>query len=163
MNDVCYIILSWTIEDVWRINGIFTHEYMEQNGKEIHMKKQALKQNSDNVKTYIIPLNHYIEKGMIVWKSFTDAIIVKRNLHWQNSFKNKRIKVSQYTAQTVKVMIYMIQEWRGEKMKITIEEYKELEMIKKHTESIKSNVISQTNFILQRLDYILSNVKYKRD
>jgi len=66
MTDVCYIILSWTIEDVWRIHGIFTDEYMEQNGGLLSIDEHMLKQNSDNVKTYIIPLNHYIEKGMIV-------------------------------------------------------------------------------------------------
>ena len=65
-EDVCYIILSWTIEDVWRIHGIFTHGYMMKNGMDIINKKYKIQQNSDNIKTYIIPLNHFVEKGMIV-------------------------------------------------------------------------------------------------
>lgn len=65
-DDMCYIIISWTIDDIFRIHGIFTHNYLQKHGKDISIDKWLLKNKVDNVKTYIIPLNHFVEKGMIV-------------------------------------------------------------------------------------------------
>jgi hypothetical protein len=51
---------------IFRIHGIFTDNYLKEHGREVSIKKAQLKLNHDIVTLYLIPANHFIEKGMVI-------------------------------------------------------------------------------------------------
>ena len=65
-DELVFMLISWDSSDTWRIHGIFTDIYMRENSKEIKVKQNILKNMHDSTKMYLIPLNHYINKGMII-------------------------------------------------------------------------------------------------
>jgi hypothetical protein len=60
------MLISWDITKIFRIHGIFTDDYLKKHGREISIKRAKLKLNHDIIKLYIIPANHFIEKGMVI-------------------------------------------------------------------------------------------------
>jgi hypothetical protein len=60
------MLISWDIDKTFKVHGIFTNDYLKEHGREIHIKRAKLKLCHDDVKLYIIPANHFIEKGMVI-------------------------------------------------------------------------------------------------
>ena len=65
-EELCYAVVSRICDNELKLHGIFTHEYLQKHGKRLAFERDKLKEKHDKVMTYILPLNHYIEKGMII-------------------------------------------------------------------------------------------------
>jgi len=65
-NDTVYMMTSCSIREGYKIHGIFTTEYMMSNKHDIKAWREDLKEKHDLVQIFILPTNHYIEKGMII-------------------------------------------------------------------------------------------------
>ena len=60
---MCYVLVSWDIDSHYKIHGIFTNKNA---GKELFFQRRNLAKKHDKVIIYLMPLNHYIEKGMMI-------------------------------------------------------------------------------------------------
>jgi hypothetical protein len=65
-DELVYMLLSWDIDDVFRVHGIFTDSYMKDNSKEITSRRDNLRSKYSSFEFYLVPLNHFVDKGMIL-------------------------------------------------------------------------------------------------
>ena len=65
-DDLCYMFVSKGNMGDMRLHGIFTTEYMIKHKYTIKELRDDLKEHTDFQKCYIIPINHLIEKGMMI-------------------------------------------------------------------------------------------------
>jgi len=65
-DELCYLVVSKISGEEIKVHGIFTQEYLENNMDVVDNLIGKLKKRSDFQSCFILPMNHAIEKGMIV-------------------------------------------------------------------------------------------------
>jgi hypothetical protein len=65
-KDIIHMLVSSDELGLIHLHGIFTEDYLNEHKYYIKTCRENLKRKYPSVKMYLLPVNHYVEKGMII-------------------------------------------------------------------------------------------------